>query len=216
MNRVWRFQHQTVVDNRCKLLWIISKIIYQFLWKWKWILQCSPSPSSYCPGRGKRLLYLFALQKRAFVINPLSPSDGVHKQKKNILEDLLSSVLSQLKKNHPPRRLKFYYLSIYQSLKLRISMGKKPLNFSWAKFHSKYFGLLWVNYRLLLASLKSVQNYASQVNLKKSSSMSHGFPYLRNIYLWSVWSFSFFWSFTISKMGWWKIIIRYPPPRNVR
>jgi len=44
--------------------------------------------------------------------------------KKNILEDLFSSVLSQFKKYHPPGSLKFNYLVIFQSLKLRVFMEK--------------------------------------------------------------------------------------------
>jgi len=43
-------------------------------------------------------------------------------RKKNILEDLLSSVLSQFKKYHPTGNLKFNYFGIFHSLKLRISM----------------------------------------------------------------------------------------------
>jgi len=35
-------------------------------------------------------------------INPLPPSDAVQEQKNIILDDLFSSVLSQLKKYHPP------------------------------------------------------------------------------------------------------------------
>jgi len=43
---------------------------------------------------------------------------------KNILEDLFSSVLSQFKKYHPSRKLKFNNLGIFQSLKLRILAEK--------------------------------------------------------------------------------------------
>jgi len=56
-------------------------------------------------------------------LNQRPPSDAVQKQK-NILEDLFSSVLSQFKKYHPSRNLKFNNLSIFQSLKLRKLMGK--------------------------------------------------------------------------------------------
>jgi len=49
---------------------------------------------------------------------------------KNILEDLFRSVLSEFKKYHPSGSLKFNYLGIFQSLKLRILMGKNPVNFS--------------------------------------------------------------------------------------
>jgi len=44
--------------------------------------------------------------------------------RKNILEDLFSLVLSQFKKYHPSGNLKFNYLGIFQSLKLLISKGK--------------------------------------------------------------------------------------------
>jgi len=52
--------------------------------------------------------------------------------------------MSQFKKYHPSRNLKLNFLGITQSRKFRISMEKNPSNFSLAKFHSKYFGLLWV------------------------------------------------------------------------
>jgi len=45
-------------------------------------------------------------------INPLPPSDAVRKQKKNILGDLLSLVLSQFKKYHPSGNLKFNNLGV--------------------------------------------------------------------------------------------------------
>ena len=45
-------------------------------------------------------------------------------RKKNILEDVFSSALSQFKKYHPSGNLKFNYLGIFQSLKLRISTEK--------------------------------------------------------------------------------------------
>jgi len=57
------------------------------------------------------------------LINPLSPSDAV-RQLKIILEDLFSSVLSQFEKYHPAGNLKFSYLGIFQSLKLRILVEK--------------------------------------------------------------------------------------------
>jgi len=38
---------------------------------------------------------------------------------KNILEDLFSSVFSLSKKHHPSGNLKFNYVGIFQSLKLR-------------------------------------------------------------------------------------------------
>jgi len=60
----------------------------------------------------------------AHPLNPLSPSDAVQQQKKNILEDLSSSELSQFKKYHPSGNLKFNNLGIFHSLKLRILVGK--------------------------------------------------------------------------------------------
>jgi len=50
-------------------------------------------------------------------------------RKKNILENLFSSVLSQFK-YHPSGNLKFNDVGIFQSLKLRILEGKNPSNFS--------------------------------------------------------------------------------------
>jgi len=50
-------------------------------------------------------------------------------RKKNILEDLFSSVLSQFKKYHPSGNLKFYNLGIIKSLKLRILVKKILLFF---------------------------------------------------------------------------------------
>jgi len=48
----------------------------------------------------------------------------------NILEDFFSSVL-EFQKYHPFGNMKFNYLGIFQSLKLRNLMGKNPLNFSY-------------------------------------------------------------------------------------
>jgi len=45
-------------------------------------------------------------------------------RKKNILQDLSSSVLSKFKNHHPSGNLKFNNLGIFQSLKLRIIMEK--------------------------------------------------------------------------------------------
>jgi len=44
------------------------------------------------------------------------------RNRKNILGDLSSSVLSQFKKYHPSGNLKFNYLGIFQNFKLRILM----------------------------------------------------------------------------------------------
>jgi len=44
---------------------------------------------------------------------------------KFILEELFSSVLSQFKKYHPSGNLKFNNLGVFQSLKMRILVGKK-------------------------------------------------------------------------------------------
>jgi len=63
------------------------------------------------------------------IFNPLPPSD-VRQQKKNIFEDIFSSVLSQFKKYHPSGYLKINNLGIFQSLKLPISMKKNHFDFS--------------------------------------------------------------------------------------
>jgi len=64
------------------------------------------------------------------LVNPLPPSDAVPKQKKNFLEDLLSLVLSRLKKYHYSGNLKFNYFGFFQSLKLRNFNGKNPFDSS--------------------------------------------------------------------------------------
>jgi len=56
--------------------------------------------------------------------NPLPPSDALRTEKKNILEDLFSSLLSQLKNYHPSGSPKFNNLGVFQSLKLHILMEK--------------------------------------------------------------------------------------------
>jgi len=49
-------------------------------------------------------------------------------RKKNILEDLLRSVLSQFKKYHPSGIPEFNNLGIFQTLQMRI-LVKNPFNF---------------------------------------------------------------------------------------
>jgi len=49
--------------------------------------------------------------------------------RKNILEDLFSSVLSQFKKYYPSGNLKFINLGIFQSLKISFFNGKKSFQF---------------------------------------------------------------------------------------
>ena len=71
-------------------------------------------------------------------------------RKKNILEDLLSSVLSKFKKYHRSGKLKFNSLGILQSLKLRRPKWKKILrkclriNFSPNTLGGYGLTLLWV------------------------------------------------------------------------
>jgi len=57
-------------------------------------------------------------------LNPLPPSDDVRQQKKTILEDLFSSVLSQFKKYYTSGNLKLVNVGILKSLKFRILMGE--------------------------------------------------------------------------------------------
>jgi len=57
-----------------------------------------------------------------FGINPLPPSDAVRQQKVVILEDFFSSVLSQLKKYHPSRNLKF--ITHFPTLEIAYFNGK--------------------------------------------------------------------------------------------
>jgi len=39
---------------------------------------------------------------------------------------------------------------LYGKFKIVYFNGKHPLNLSFVKFHSKYFGLLWVKHRLMI------------------------------------------------------------------
>jgi len=81
-------------------------------------------------------------------INPLPPSDAVRKQKKNILEDLFGSVLSQFKKYHSSRYLKFNNLGIFQSLKLRNLLGKMLRIFLKLNFTPNNLGCDWLKKNL--------------------------------------------------------------------
>jgi len=53
--------------------------------------------------------------------------------------------MSQLKKISPFRKPEIWLFRHFPKLEIAYYNGKKPFNFSLAKFHSKYFGLLWVN-----------------------------------------------------------------------
>jgi len=64
-------------------------------------------------------IFNFRFLSEKLLFNLLPPGDAVRKQKKNILGDLFSSVLSQFEKYHPSGNLKFDYLGIFQSSKLR-------------------------------------------------------------------------------------------------
>jgi len=65
--------------------------------------------------------FLFIYVQYGEVFN-LPPSDAVRKLKRNILENLFSSVLSQFKNYHPSGNMKFHDLGISQSLKFRFLM----------------------------------------------------------------------------------------------
>jgi len=65
---------------------------------------------------------------------------------KSVLEDLFSSVLSQFKKYHSSENLKLNNVGIFPKLKIAYFNGKISFNSSLAKFHSIYFGMLWVKY----------------------------------------------------------------------
>jgi len=86
-----------------------------------------------------RLFY--GLVETRLNLNPLPPSHAVRKQKKkNIFEDLFSSVLLQFKKISPlwqPGIEKFRHFS---KLKISYFNGKNLSNFSQAKFQPKYLG----------------------------------------------------------------------------
>jgi len=85
---------------------------------------------------------------------PLDDCRFCSETEKITLEDLLYSVLSHFKKYHPSGNLKFNNLGIFQSLKFRILM-EKIFHYFKAKFHSKYFGLLWAETKFETRTLKS-------------------------------------------------------------
>jgi len=94
--------------------------------------------------RMPRLDLLRAL-KINFELNPLPHCDAIRKQKKNILQDIFSSVLSQFKKDHPSGNPELNNLGIFQSLNFRILMGKiflisLKLNFTPNNARKRRFG----------------------------------------------------------------------------
>jgi len=102
-----------------------------------------------------------------YIINPLPPSDAVRKQK-NILEDLFSSELSQLKKYHPSGNLKFNNLGISQSLKLLILVEKiRPISPK-LNFTPNTLGC----YQIIMIFFQSLKNI--QKSFKKSVLLNRG------------------------------------------
>jgi len=67
---------------------------------------------------------LYRISKKYKALTHYRPAMPLGTRKKNILEDLFSSVLSQFKKYHPSGNLKFNYLGIFQSLIFHILMEK--------------------------------------------------------------------------------------------
>jgi len=104
-------------------------------------------------------------------INQLPPSNAVRKQKKNISEDLSSSVLSQFKKYHPCGNLKFNCFCIFQSLKLSRILMETILPIS----------LKLISLQILWADMGSnahpyTINFRSCAFHLLSSTFSHGKP----------------------------------------
>jgi len=114
------------------------------------------------------------IPKSSRLVNPLPPSDAVRQQKKNILEDLSSSILSQFKNITP---LETWNLIIWHFPKLKIAYlnRENPFNFSKAEFHSKYFGLFWVNIRMRSPFVEGIYFYGTlskiEWNLAESTAM---------------------------------------------
>jgi len=65
-----------------------------------------------------------------FIFDPQPPSDAVRKQKKIILEDLFSSVLSQIKKISPLWKPEIQKFRHFPKLKIAYFNGEKTFNFS--------------------------------------------------------------------------------------
>jgi len=81
--------------------------------------------------------------QRAFLLTHYRPAMPFG-NRKFILEDLFSSVLSLFQKYHPSGHLKFNYLGIFKRLKLRILMGKIlliPLELNFTPYTLGCYGL---------------------------------------------------------------------------
>jgi len=65
-----------------------------------------------------------------YFFNPPPPSDVIWKQKKKYFRGSFQFSIVTIQKISLPGKLKFNYLRISESLKLRISMEKKTFNFS--------------------------------------------------------------------------------------
>ena len=70
----------------------------------------------YC-GLGDVIIF-YGQVEDAFILSPQPPSDAVRKQKKIVLEDLFSLVMSQFKKYHLSGNLEIFYLGKSHSSKL--------------------------------------------------------------------------------------------------
>jgi len=87
---------------------------------------CTSSSVVFPPGDlkeklAKNVSYALLTMWMCLKINPLPPSDTVRKQKITILEDLFSSVVSQLKKKSPPCEPEFRH---FPKLKIAYFNGK--------------------------------------------------------------------------------------------
>jgi len=78
--------------------------------------------------------------------SPLPPSDAVRKQEnKYFRESLQFSIVTIKKKISPLWKPEIYQSRHFSRLKISYLNRQNPSNFPLAKFHSKYFGLLWVS-----------------------------------------------------------------------
>jgi len=98
----------------------------------------------------KSIKHMTTKQYRDWDRCPLPPSDAVRTQKTLFLRIFIVQYYNIFKKIRPSGNLKFNYLGILKTKKLRILMGIILLIFLKLKFHSKYFGLLWVNWNFIL------------------------------------------------------------------
>jgi len=81
---------------------------------------------------------------RNFPFTHYRPAMPFGNRKKYFRGSFQFSIVMILKIYHSSGTLKYNHFGIFESLKFCVIMEKNPSDFTSAKCHSKYFGLLWV------------------------------------------------------------------------